>query len=422
MAVSWKSAAEQVRSCVGVAAECRSEVARTIGRSLLAAGLLAFASLGPPAGATVPPQASWLVDVPEGVPAIELPVVADSARTGRIDLVRELTIGDRSGDSSHLLYRPVGVEVDRRGRIFVLDAGMHHIQVYDEGGEHLMTIGSEGAGPGEFRGPSGMAISGERLIVTDARQSRVSIWSTDGEHIGDHLVDRAVGLGSYFGLREGGLLGSVPAIDAAERMFASQDTVGVFDERGTLLRTMATMPLVVPVALRRFGDGRASYVRADVPQISSEFVATEGGVGFAANTGEYQVFAFQHDRGMVWALRVALEREVLSDAIKEAAFKKIQERIEDARRSEIEFPNLKPALSHLAVDADGFLYVFPYAEVEIAGDRPVDVYGATGERLFTGWIPDIKWSEAHGDQVYAIELDADTDERTVSRYRLSRPW
>lgn len=378
------------------------------------------------AGATASSQAPWLIDVPEDVRTLDLPAVTGSLRTGRIDLVRDLSINDRSGDPDYILYQPTSVAVDQRGRIFVLDAGMHHIQVYDDAGEHVTTIGSEGAGPGEFSGPSRMTIAGDRLIVTDARQARVSIWSTDGEHVQDHLVDRTVGLGSYFGLGDGRLIGTVSYRDQSDRpaelLFASQDTVGVFDELGTRVRELATMPLVVPVALRRVGDGQMSYVRADVPQPSSEFVAAEDGRAFAANTAEYQVFAFQHDRGMVWALNVAWDREALSDEATDAALKKMRERVEDVRRSEVEFPDLKPALSRLSIDARGFLYVFPYVEVERGADRPVDVYSPAGERVFAGWIPEVRWTAVHDDHVYAIEPDRETQEQELVRYRLQRPW
>ena len=49
----------------------------------------------------------------------------------------------------------------------------------------LRTLGGDGQGPGELSWPAGMAIEGDRLIVNDYSNSRLSQWSLDGAHIAD---------------------------------------------------------------------------------------------------------------------------------------------------------------------------------------------------------------------------------------------
>jgi hypothetical protein len=57
--------------------------------------------------------------------------------------------------------------------------------VFDAKGSFERTIGSGGQGPGELQDPQHMAVAGDRLVVNDRRNARLSVWDLDGNHVGD---------------------------------------------------------------------------------------------------------------------------------------------------------------------------------------------------------------------------------------------
>jgi len=52
-------------------------------------------------------------------------------------------------------------------RFFVLDWQVPAVRVYDLAGEHLLDVGREGEGPGEFRYPADLAVTGEGDFVEE---------------------------------------------------------------------------------------------------------------------------------------------------------------------------------------------------------------------------------------------------------------
>ena len=109
---------------------------------------------------------------------------------------------------------------------------------------------------------------------------------------------------------------------------------------------------------------------------------------------------------------------------------------------------VEPTHSRKSLQVDGHGHVYVFLEIpEFPGtytERPVDVYSAGGERLFSGFIPVSKsttsrlafvltyltpilpreqgWAAALGDHIYRIEQDAESGEDVVVRYRLVEPF
>ena len=55
-------------------------------------------------------------------------------------------------------------------------------------------------------------------------------------------------------------------------------------------------------------------------------------------------------------------------------------------------------------------------------DRPVDVFSADGEHLFSGMTSMWRWTGAHGDFVYQARVNDETDEYEIVRYTLVEPF
>ena len=89
------------------------------------------------------------------------------------------------------LTRPTGVTVDAPGnRVYVVDIGGvssqdHRVRVFDaQSGAHLLDIGKRGKGPGEFNFPLDASLGlNDLLYVVDSGNFRVQVFRTDGTFV-----------------------------------------------------------------------------------------------------------------------------------------------------------------------------------------------------------------------------------------------
>ncbi len=100
-------------------------------------------------------------------------------RIQRFDMVSGRFEGafGRLGDAAGEMPRIKGLAVDAEGRIWVSDAHLDQIALYDVDGEFLMSIGGSGGRPGEFSFPVGIAAHPDgRMAVVDSLNRRLQIF------------------------------------------------------------------------------------------------------------------------------------------------------------------------------------------------------------------------------------------------------
>ena len=369
--------------------------------------------------------ADWIIPVPDGTPVHEYAPVRVAERRARIDLVEDLVIGERDGDDNYMLYNPRGPAVAPDGRMYVLDAGNHRVQVFDATGDYIMTRGGEGQGPGEFTRPSSILIAGKRLYVRDLGNHRVSVWTLEGEYIGELPYPPAPTPNLMLGFDDGTMLGRASLRDEDEDMFASSTAprykLFTYGTEFEVLKEIHEWPRFSIPSITRQTSTNASFMAMRVPTARPGFAATHDGQIYTTVAAEYQVRAYDRDATLRWALRVAWPRVPIEEHEIVAVIERARENIPEATRSEVDWPEVRPALSYVAVDGHGHIYLYPYPanqEAAEADEVPVDVYSADGEHLFSGLIPALRWNDVQGDFVYRPNSNDDTGEQMIVRYRL----
>ncbi len=103
-------------------------------------------------------------------------VVLDQSGKQLSTINRGVSVGD--------LGLPRGVAIDDTGRLYVVDATAHSVQIYLVGTDknarprYVGTIGEEGLQEGAFEYPNGVAADTRaRIYVTDRENNRVQVWS-----------------------------------------------------------------------------------------------------------------------------------------------------------------------------------------------------------------------------------------------------
>ncbi|MGB5814635.1 MAG: hypothetical protein WBI27_05485 [Thermoanaerobaculia bacterium] len=86
-------------------------------------------------------------------------------------------LGDASGETPRIK----GIAVDRDGNLWVSDALLDQVSLYNQSGEFLMRLGESGAGPGQLSFPAGVsAHSDGRMAVVDSLNRRVQVFRLVG--------------------------------------------------------------------------------------------------------------------------------------------------------------------------------------------------------------------------------------------------
>lgn len=88
------------------------------------------------------------------------------------------------GDTPGSMPRMKGLAVDPAGNVWMSDAWLDRIAVFDSSGRFLLDVGRSGSGGGEFSFPAGIAIHADgRVAVVDSFNARVQILRV--EHFGE---------------------------------------------------------------------------------------------------------------------------------------------------------------------------------------------------------------------------------------------
>ena len=110
-------------------------------------------------------------------------------------LVEESKIGSVEGDGPGTFGAVVAIEVDRLGRIYVLDRQAQEVRVFEADGRYVRTMGRMGEGPGEFRGANGMGWGApNRLWVVDKRLHRFNVFDTSGVSVATYRAPMTPGI------------------------------------------------------------------------------------------------------------------------------------------------------------------------------------------------------------------------------------
>ena len=84
--------------------------------------------------------------------------------------------GEDPGD----MYWPTSCALDSESNLYIADEYLNRITMYDADGEYLRHWGEAGSGPGQFNGPSGIAIAGDTMWLVDSKNNRVQSYGVDG--------------------------------------------------------------------------------------------------------------------------------------------------------------------------------------------------------------------------------------------------
>jgi hypothetical protein len=416
---------------------------RVIARSLLVFSLpsLVVACASPE---VVVDEAEWQGSVETDGNVTTVRNVSGSVWGGDATMVEELSIGVDLGEGPYMFGQIAGIW-GTSDRIYVADARPAAIRVFDSQGGHVMDIGRQGEGPGEFQLPNSVVVAGDgRIYAKDGMSNgKVYVYAPDGTPVDTLIGDPRLGSGWPLVLTRDGsvytpVMGGTPDDEPRRSAMAIPGLDGMIGD-----------PILVPtLGYESEGVRVNERARLNVPFAPRfSWAMSPSGAIVAGITSEYR-FEIHHPDGSV----TVVERD--GDAIPVDPDEREWQRRSTVRGGRnfqegwqwdgAEIPDTMPAWSTLKVDADGRVWVRrngPRIRVEdcdpdpmeVVNGRPrpcwrsdavYDVFGEDGRFLGAVSLPvaslNLRTAYISGTTVLA-QYENEAGVGMVKRYRLVLP-
>ncbi|HXF95250.1 MAG TPA: 6-bladed beta-propeller [Gemmatimonadales bacterium] len=300
----------------------------------------------------------------------------DSASAWRID--EELRIGSAEGDDALAFNQIADLEVDRVGRIYVVESQTQEIRVFDSAGRFLRTIGRKGRGPGEFQQAIGMEWDpAGRLWVVDQGNVRYTLLDSAARVLGT----RTRPLSGWFTWRWQGGLDSTGLV---YEWYRKPDPTGgdVLLRYDTAFKAADTFPLPAyeGEVFKIEESGRRIWASVPFTPALSWIFDPRGYVWFGI-TAPYRIYQRRLEGDTVRVIERAYEPLPVTSEDRDSVIARLdwftkQGGKVDASR----IPRVKPAFDSFFLDDRGYLWVDPVTPKEDEG-RVFDVFDPDGRYL-----------------------------------------
>lgn len=331
-------------------------------------------------------------------------------------LVEDLRIGAIEGAGPAVFGQINDVEVDRAGRIYVLDRLAQEIRIFDPSGAYVRTIGRQGEGPGEFRTAHGLEFGPDgHLWVADSRLSRFSVFDTAGTFVTTY-PRRLLSWGYWW---QGGFLDSGVLYDytGAGEIGSIEPALTAFDTTGSLADTVS-IP-TYPAAFVRFEYTGGSTVMGIPFKEALHWTLDPRGYLWLGVSNQYRI----HQTSLAGDTLRTVQRAATPPPVQSAERDSAMAALRRAARGgpvNVTIPEHKPFFVKLDVDDQGYVWVRPPTT---AGDQgvPFDVFDPEGRFLGTLradlHIPSYAPVWIRGNALYAMHQD-ELDVPYVARLRI----
>jgi len=288
------------------------------------------------------------------------------------------------------------------GRIAVLDLLTREIRIFARDGQHILTFGREGDGPGEFRGPVRMSVvHGDSVVVWDMDGRRISVFSDRGS-FGRSFPFSFL---DWNGLFSAGVPGWFPDASFVVTHTVSGDdlpqSIGIAMAQwhlagadGEHVRQLTTLPARYGRSLASVGGYQVNGRTRFSPEPSSGLDSTGLWHAFPLT---YELRHVTREGRLDRIVRRAWQPKPLPDEVR-ASYREWYEREGESPRAprarvqaelrQLTFMDTLPAFSTFLVTTDGRLWVRAYLEPENLGP---DNWGGTGTNEWSVFDRDGRW-------------------------------
>ncbi len=295
--------------------------------------------------------------LPNGQVVVRNPAVPIWLPGSEWQVVEETRIGRIGGEGPDIFGAVLSFDLDRGGRVWVLESQSQELRVFDSLGVYVRTVGRRGGGPGEFAqavkvetGPDG------NVWVMDPSNNRLSVFDTAGVYLEGHPA-----LGGFIIIPWPGRFDAGGSYYAPVPLTDGEFRVGIvrFDTSMTAVDTFS--PPEDPVERERFEHHNDSggVMMASVPyQGSLLWRLSDAGTVWALLTDEYRFFEVDAEGDTLRTVTRAFDPLPVTGADRDRAREDLEWFVSQGGRIDLSrIPSHKPPVRSFFRDDEGDTWV-----------------------------------------------------------------
>ena len=153
-------------------------------------------------------------------------------------LKEELAISETPEREEVIFSQIRSIDVDKSGRIYILDQGEAHVYVFDPDGNYIKSIGKKGQGPGELHMPFTMTVTNNQKLMVEDFRREINFYTLEGDFIREIKTAKEAALRIFMNSR-GNFFGTVIVYDEEDPRYE----VRKYDPQMNRLASLGKSPL-----------------------------------------------------------------------------------------------------------------------------------------------------------------------------------
>lgn len=317
-----------------------------------------------------------------------------------IELVKELTLGERPRGAEPLFQSIRSFRVDKKGNIYVLDSSAPKILKFDDAGNLLFSIGRKGQGPGELMAPSVIELGKNgSILVYDVGNLRLTYFSAN---TGDRIAEISTA--------------KQPRIfriddDSHGNLYAYQVLYDQ-DKEIRLISKFSPALELIKEFFRVEYRARENEIQVISPRLFFRVLNNDDLL--VASSDAFKFYRYDSTGELVKTVLNDYRPVTITAADRERDIKNMLEGRPIPGNEVFVFPDHYPPMEHLITDENDNIFIRHYG-VDEAGCHLYEAFNKDGAPLGKFSLA-FTIFDVNGDRIYSLETDEDGFNR-ICRYR-----
>ena len=320
----------------------------------------------------------------------------------------DLVIGETSDDPNYTFYSIRSILVDSGLNIYVLDTGNYQVKVFDKNGIFKYSFGKKGRGPGEFMAPIWFSLGkDESVFILDTINRKVLNFSKKGEWL-DEFGIKANRPNELFLDSENHIYFAIES-RKKEDIAQSYLNINKFDVKGNLLVDFGNFD---HTRYQMFAGKSGSFGVHSLYSARNIWIVDLSGNLYTGLNTSYSVSIYSNDGKLTKIIKKEWTPPKVTQEDRTKMLSLYTD-IDESVKSQVKFPEYKPAFSSFFIDDKKQLWVL--TTVDYKAERKFDVFDSDGRFIFNTTLPSspIVFCKNY---IYSI-VRTDDDLPVVKRYR-----
>lgn len=322
-----------------------------------------------------------------------------------------LSIG-KPDDENQFFYRGIDFDLDEQGNIYILDSANCRIQVFNQEGQYLETIGRKGQGPEEFTFPIRIQLDQDNNTYVLNSPNLIKILDNQAKFKNQHLFPdniREMNVG-----KAGTFLAIIYAFDFNRKI--DTKTLAYYDASKKKIKEFLS------VENRSVITNGGDILMVTFPELEADiyFTVSPSGHLFCGKNTDYTIYQYEYESTILLKKVIVDEkpRPLTEEEKENRATRTYTKNPRPVINKIKELIKHQPVFYGMEVDDKGWLFVFKKKTIKEDEPYTVDIFSPDGKYTFKTslpWMPRIK-SNTFWVKTKNQEGDSSLKKYVVSNY------